>query len=111
MASDSLTEDISQALRIVWLILGAVCGLVVLAPLLLPADLLLGSFPVCGAKAAGGQCFLCGMTTAFVRIGAGDVSGAMAANSGSIILYSALGLNFAAVLAYTMFRVIRHAIP
>ena len=109
MASDGLTDDISQALRIVWLILGAVCGFVIAAPLILPSDLLLGWFPICAAKAAGGRCFLCGMTTAFVRIGEGDLTGALLANSGSIALYTVMAVNFTAVVAYTMFRVIRHA--
>jgi Protein of unknown function (DUF2752) len=109
MAPDQLSRDISKALQIVWLIVGAACGIVIIAPLILPADLLYGWFPVCATKRSGGRCILCGMTTAFVRIGAGNWSGALSANSGSIALYAGMALNFVAVAAYTMFRVIRHA--
>jgi hypothetical protein len=106
-----MASDFSQALRIVWLILAAVCGVVVLAPLALPEEILLGTFPVCAAKAAGGSCFFCGMTTGFTRIGAGDFSGAAAANRGAIALYAMMMLNFAAAVAYTILRVTRHANP
>jgi hypothetical protein len=111
MASDGLSDDLSRALRIVWLLLGAGCGIAVITPLILPPDLLLGWFPICAAKAAGGRCILCGMTTAFMRIGAGDLPGAASANSGAIALYTVMALNFITVIAYTMFRVIRHANP
>ena len=109
MEPDDLSGDISQALRIVWLVLGAACGIVIIAPLILPGEMLYGWFPVCAAKKSGGRCVLCGMTTAFVRIGSGDWSGALSANSGSIALYAGLAVNFTIAVTYAMFRVIRHA--
>jgi hypothetical protein len=111
MAFDGLRQDLRQAFKIVWLIVAGVCGLVVLVPFLLPSQLMSGWFPVCAAKAAGGQCSFCGMTTAFMRIGEGDLPGAAAANAGSILLFTGMALNFAAGVAYTMLRVLRHANP
>ena len=104
-----MPDELSRALRIVWIIIGFVSGFLVIAPLVFPAGALFGVVPVCAAKAAGGSCFLCGMTTSFVRIGGGDFAGAQASNSGSVALYAVLGLNFVAALSYTMLRVIRHA--
>ena len=109
MTSQGLRRDLPQALRIVWLILGALSGVLVLAPYLLPPDLLFGIFPICAAKAAGSSCMLCGMTTAFASIGHFDWAGAYSANQGSIPLYGVLLMNFACAVAYTMMRVIRHA--
>jgi hypothetical protein len=111
MVFDGLREDLPKALKIVWLIAAGVCGLAVIAPLVFPSSLLVGWFPVCAAKAAGGRCILCGMTTAFLHIGEGDLSGATAANSNSILLFAAMSLNFASAVTYTMLRVLRHANP
>jgi hypothetical protein len=111
MPDESFRDQFSRALRIVWLIVGFVSGLAVVSPFFAPAESLFSIFPICAAKAAGGQCLLCGMTTAFVNIGTGDLSAARQANGGSVYLYSALALNFVAALAYTMMRVIRHANP
>jgi hypothetical protein len=109
MPADGLLHDSQKALRYVWLVLACISGLALVAPLVLPSDFLFTLFPVCQAKAAGGECFFCGMTTAFVRIGQGDLTGAQSANKGSLLLYLGLALNFTAAAAYTMMRVIRHA--
>jgi len=112
MRDDSFRDQLPRALRIVWLIIGFVSGFAVISPFLVAPESLFGIFPVCAAKAAGGQCLLCGMTTAFVYIGAGDLDAAHQANGGSLFFYTALTLNFVAVLAYTaytMMRVFRHA--
>ena len=92
----SFRDQFPRALRIVWLIIGFVSGLAVISPLVFPAESLFSIFPICAAKAAGGQCLLCGMTTAFVQIGTGDLGAARQANGGSLFLYSALALNFVA---------------
>jgi Protein of unknown function (DUF2752) len=105
------TRDFQIALRIVWLILAGVSGLIVFSPLLFPSSVFLNLFPVCSAKLAGGSCILCGMTTAFVSIGNGDLATATQANRGAITVYVALGMNFLAAVAYTIMRVIRHANP
>ena len=95
----SFRDQFPRALRIVWLIIGFVSGFAVISPFLVA---LLSHFsassPICAAKAAGGQCLLCGMTTAFVQIGGGDLDAARQANGGSLFLYTALALNFVAVL-------------
>jgi hypothetical protein len=109
MPADRQSTDLQRALRYVWLILACISGLALIAPLTFSSDFLFGLFPVCQAKAAGGECFFCGMTTAFVRIGQGDLTGAQSANRGALPLYFGLAVNFTAAAAYTMMRVIRHA--
>ena len=109
MTAQGLRYDLPQALRIVWLVIGTISGIVVVAPFFLSPSFLFNLFPICAAKAAGSSCLLCGMTTAFVSIGQHDWQGASSANPGSIALFGALLLNFLAVATYTMMRVIRHA--
>ena len=109
MTDGGLRRDLPRALLFVWLVLGAITGIAALAPLVLPSSLLLGVFPVCQAKAAGFECLLCGMTTAFVRIGSGDLAGALRAHGGSLAVYCAFLLNFCGAAAYTMMRAKPHA--
>jgi hypothetical protein len=109
MTDPGLRRDVPQALRIVWLILGAISGALVIAPFVLPSQLLFGVFPICAAKAAGSSCFFCGMTTAFVEIGRGDWAGAYHANAGALPLFGALLVNFAGSCTYTIMRVLPHA--
>jgi hypothetical protein len=109
MTDGGLRRDLPRALVLVWLLLGAVTGLAALAPLVLPSDFLLGLFPICPAKAAGSECILCGMTTAFVSIGSGDFAGALRAHGGSLAVYCVFVLNFCGAAAYTMMRAKRHA--
>jgi uncharacterized protein DUF2752 len=107
MPADELRHDTQLALLYVWLILGCLSGLAVISPLLLSPEFLFHLLPVCQAKAAGGQCVFCGMTTAFVHIGQGEFVAAQSANSGALPLYLSLTLNFVASIAYTMMRVIQ----
>jgi hypothetical protein len=109
MTDGGLRRDLPRALSLVWLVLSAATGFAALAPLVLPSAFLLGLFPVCPSKAAGFECVLCGMTTAFVRIGSGDVAGALRAHGGSLAVYCAFVLNFCAAAAYTMMRAKTHA--
>ena len=109
MTDGGLRQDLSRALLIVWMVLGAGTGSAALAPLVLPSSFLFGLFPACPSKAAGFECIVCGMTTAFVRIGNGDLAGALRAHSGSLAVYSAFVLNFCAAAAYTMMRAKPHA--
>jgi hypothetical protein len=107
----SLRQEFPRALRIVWLVLGLVSGVLVVAPHVLSPEFLFEIFPICAAKAAGSTCVFCGMTTAFVSIGRHDWAGAQAANAGAIPLYGLLLMNFIGAGTYTMMRVIRHANP
>jgi hypothetical protein len=63
--------------------------------------------PVCSARAAGRICALCGMTTAFIRIGAGDREGALAAHAASIALWALFVVNFIAAAAYCTVALLR----
>ena len=65
MPDDGLRHDAQYALYYVWLILGCLSGVIVVAPVLLSPEFLFSVFPICSAEAAGGECLFCGMTTAF----------------------------------------------
>jgi hypothetical protein len=99
-----LARDIKIAIVWTWLIVSGMLVIAAVAPFLFPADLLAGLAPVCEARKAGGSCILCGMTTAFLRIGSGDWAGALAAHRGSAVLWTTFLLNFVVAVAYCMKR-------
>ncbi|HYO82417.1 MAG TPA: hypothetical protein VES20_13520 [Bryobacteraceae bacterium] len=95
-----LTRDVKVAMAWAWLIASVVLLLVALSPLVLPAAVIANVAPVCEARRAGRNCFLCGMTTAFLRMGSGDFEGALAAHRGSLALWTSFILNFALAVTY-----------
>ena len=99
-----LARDVKQAAHWTWRIVSVVLLCVALAPFIVPADALASVAPVCQAKRAGGQCALCGMTTAFLRIGAADWRGAAEAHRASVAVWSLFLVNFAVAGTYSMMR-------
>lgn len=56
--------------------------------------------PECGKKARGaGECPLCGMTTSFTHVAAGDFAAAQEANRMGVLLFFLLALNELACLS------------
>jgi hypothetical protein len=76
-------------------------------PFVLPPGVLSALAPECRAKAAGGSCALCGMTTAFLHIGSGDVERARSAHAGSLALWILFVMNFIAAAAYLTVALMR----
>ena len=100
MSSGSLRGDLPRALTAVWLLLSAVFVLAALAAFIVPAEYLHSALPVCAARQRGEPCIFCGMTTAYLRIAEGDLSGASGANAAALPLYFGSWLNFAAAFTY-----------
>ena len=98
-----------KALGIAWAIVSACLMTAVILPFILPESKIYGIFPPCEARLRGERCFLCGMTTAYVRLASGDVAGALEANRNSIALSLFSILNFATVKAYILIRLLRRA--
>jgi hypothetical protein len=107
----NLRSDLKPALTGAWLVISAALAIVVVIPFVIPfvipAELLYALIPECEAKRRGSSCVLCGMTTAFILISRGDLSGAQASNSGSVALWCAFALNFATALAYSFMALLR----
>jgi hypothetical protein len=103
----SLRSDLPNAVIGAWLVVSVIAFAAAAAPLLLPAEALYGLFPECEAKARGGGCAMCGMTTGFLLIASGDLEGARAANAGAPFLYFTFLANFLAAVAYSTLRLLR----
>lgn len=83
----SKNQDVNKAIKIVWQFFSIVTLFVILGSLLIPESLLYKNIPVCEYKAIGKECFLCGMTTAFMDISKLNFNLALQLNSGSLLLY------------------------
>jgi hypothetical protein len=103
----SLRADASIAIRATWLIVAVIGMIAVVAPLVVSADSLHGLFPVCEARARGGSCALCGMTTGFIFVSQGEIEEARRANAGAPVLYAVLVLNFLVALPYSITMLLR----
>jgi hypothetical protein len=88
-----MSRDIRNALAIVWGAVTLAGMLLIAAPAVVPERTLAGWVPACEAKARGGACVTCGMTTAFYAISRGQFGPAAEANRGAVPLYAALALN------------------
>lgn len=97
----SLRDDLPKALSGAWLVVSAVLGVCVAAPLLLPAEAIYGLAPECEAKAQGGRCAACGLTTGFLLMARGETSAARDANPAAPLLYAGFAMNFLGAAAYS----------
>lgn len=98
----SLRSDLPAAITGTWMVLAVAAGAAVIAPLILPGEVLYGLAPECEAKARGSECAFCGMTTGFILIARGDLSGAAQSNAGAPALYATFAVNFIAAVAYSI---------
>ena len=92
--------ELKAALRIVWIVISGIVLATLLAPWILTPEQIAAATPKCEWKVRyGKECFLCGMTTAFIEITHGQFRDAQRANRGSIPLYTSfLGNEVALVL-------------
>lgn len=104
-----MPTDLAPALRLAWRIVSLGSGSVLLLPFLLPQAMLAEWIPTCSGQLEGRPCPLCGMTTAFYQLSAGDFSGALASNPYSLGLYALLILNLFVLLAVSLSRITRKA--
>jgi hypothetical protein len=92
--------QLRSAVIIVWLIIAAVCGAAVAAPLVMGPATVQSLVPVCEARAKNTSCPACGLTTAFIAIAHGSWGEAQEANRGAIPLFAGFAVNFGAAAAY-----------
>ena len=97
-------SDIKKALLIVWVAVSFVLGAATVVPLVISRPALVRLAPRCEAKSRlGRECFLCGMTTAFLEIAHGDFAAAETANRASMPAYFAF-LSNATATAFVFLR-------
>jgi len=102
MVSDNFKKEIRAAFKIVWIIYSAI-ALLVIAITVFSAGTLHEISPVCLSKSLyGEECFMCGMTRAFVEISEGNIINAYILNKLSIFLFSVMSLNSILFILYTV---------
>ena len=94
--------QLRRAFIIVWLIIAAVCGAAVSAPLVIDSTKLQRVMPVCEARAKNISCPACGITTGFIAIAGGEWDEAQEANRAAIPLFAGFVANFAAAMMYSI---------
>ena len=102
MISDNFKQEIRAAFKIVWIIFSALALLVIVITAF-SAETLHEISPVCLSKSLyGEECFMCGMTRAFVEISEGNFINAYILNKLSIFLFSVMSLNSILFILYTV---------
>lgn len=96
-----MAQQARNALILAWLIASLPLAAIVLAPFLLPADVIYEFAPECEAEVAG-ESPLCGLTTAYIMIGHGLVNEAWKENRASLPLFSVLVWNGCAALWFVL---------
>ena len=98
-------SDLKPALLIVWKIVSIVC-IVITGLAFLDPDILLKLSPAClSIQLYGTECFMCGMTRAFIEIGKLNLSEALQLNSFSIALFSCFVINSITSIIYHIYRI------
>lgn len=92
---------------IVWCVLSCVILVLIVVPLVVPASWIGPLIPQCSAKARGGKCALCGMTTAFYHIANGEFAKASHTNHYSISLYFIFLSNEVTVAGFATYKTLR----
>lgn len=96
----SLRSDLKTSFRIVWIIISVTILSVLTLSFLFP-ELLIKISPVCVSKSVYGvECFMCGMTRAFVEISSFNFSEAFEMNKLSLILFSVFFINSITFTSY-----------
>ena len=97
-------SDVKKALLIVWVTVSCTLGGAAIVPLVVSHPAMVRLAPRCEAKSRyGRECFLCGMTTAFLEIAHGEFAAAEAANRASVPAYFGF-LSNAAAIAFVLLR-------
>jgi hypothetical protein len=90
--------EVRAGLRISWGVMGALILAILIAPWVLSAEQIRAAAPRCERQTKSGrECFMCGMTTAFVEISRGRLGDAQQSNRASVLLYSMFVINEAAL--------------
>tara|TARA_B100001741_G_C16510740_1_gene579552 strand:+ start:514 stop:843 length:330 start_codon:yes stop_codon:yes gene_type:complete len=88
-----ITKNTISSLLIAWGMISILIIAVLIVPFLIKSDLILQNMPICPSKLNQSNCFLCGMTQAFIEISHGNLDIAQEINQLSIPLYSIFTIN------------------
>ncbi len=108
MVSDKFKKEIKTAIKITWIIYSALILTVLFLTSFFP-ETLYSISPVCySISLYGEECFMCGMTRAFIEISDGNFINAYYLNRLSLFLFSASMINSAVLILYffTKFKAI-----
>lgn len=97
--------ELVPALAASWLLLSLFGATAVLAPLVLPARVVLSALPACSSVARGhGPCPACGLTRGFVHVARGELGAASRSHRWALPLYFALSANSVVASAFAIRR-------
>lgn len=100
MVSDKFKKEIKTAIKIAWIIYSALILTVLFITIFFP-ETLYNISPVCySISLYGEECFMCGMTRAFIEISGGNFINAYDLNRLSLFLFSASLINSAVLILY-----------
>lgn len=98
--SAAFSSELKIAFRIVWIILSIFIFAILILSFFFPYTFMDIS-PVCVSKSVyGAECFMCGMTRAFIEISSGRFSEAFNLNKLSLILFSVFFINSVIFISY-----------
>lgn len=104
MFSEKFKKDLRDAIKIVWILYSALILIVILITIFSPETLYKIS-PVCySVSLYGDECFMCGMTRAFVEISDGNFQNAGTLNSLSIYVFGLMAFNSILFIFYAIVR-------
>ena len=100
MIPEKFKNDLKFSLEVVWIIVSAILLSVIAMSIYFPG-FLISSAPIClRIVTSNTECFMCGMTRAFIEIPSGNISEALYLNSFSVALYFVFIINTAAFIIY-----------
>lgn len=101
-----MIDQVRQALILSWFVVSTVVFLILIAPFLLPEELILSGARACSIEHTE-TCPLCGMTKSFLSISHGQFDAAITFNANSISLYIFFLINETLVLLYSSYKLFR----
>jgi hypothetical protein len=107
MFSKKFLEDLKLSAEIVWVMFSIIITAVLAMSFFLP-EALVNLSPVCISKSSfgfGAECFMCGMTRAFVEIPTGNFHGANILNNLSIYIFALFTLNSMIFIYYLLNKI------
>ena len=106
-SSGNFINDFKLSVKIVWIIYSLLILIILLLAFFLP-EILLRISPVCLSKSLyGEECFMCGMTRAFIKISGGNFQDANAMNNFSLYLFSIFVLNSIIFFCYICIKIFK----
>lgn len=97
-------KDLKNAIQIVWMLSALTFVIILTSILFLNENSILNQIPICVSKKAGGKCFLCGTTRAFIEIIKLNFTNAYFYNKLSILIFTIMALNSITYSFYNIFK-------